>query len=34
MTEAKIMIKGMMCGHCQASVTKAISLVDGVSAAV
>ncbi len=33
MTEAKIKIEGMMCGHCQASVTKAISSVDGVSAA-
>ncbi len=32
MTEAKIMIEGMMCGHCQASVTKAISSVGGVSA--
>jgi copper ion binding protein len=33
MAEAKIKIKGMMCGHCQASVTKAISSVNGVSAA-
>jgi copper ion binding protein len=33
MTEAKIKIEGMMCGHCQASVTKVISSVDGVSAA-
>lgn len=32
MTEAKIKIEGMMCGHCQASVTKAISSVGGVSA--
>jgi copper chaperone CopZ len=31
MTEAKIKIEGMMCGHCQASVTKAISSVGGVS---
>ena len=33
MTETKIKIEGMMCGHCQASVTKAISSVNGVSAA-
>jgi len=33
MTETKIKIEGMMCGHCQASVTKAISSVKGVSAA-
>ena len=33
MTEAKIKIKGMMCGHCQASVTNAIKSVVGVSAA-
>ena len=33
MTEAKIKVEGMMCGHCQASVTKAITSVDGVSAA-
>ena len=33
MTETKIKIEGMMCGHCQASVTKAISSVDGVSVA-
>jgi len=33
MTEIKIKIEGMMCGHCQASVTKAISSVKGVSAA-
>ena len=33
MTEAKIKIEGMMCGHCQASVSKAISSVVGVSAA-
>ncbi|MFH0903947.1 MAG: copper ion binding protein, partial [Methanobacteriota archaeon] len=32
MTDAKIKIEGMMCGHCQASVTKAISSVVGVSA--
>jgi copper chaperone len=32
LTEAKIKIEGMMCGHCQASVTKAISSVGGVSA--
>ena len=32
MTEVKIKIEGMMCGHCQASVTKAISSVGGVSA--
>ncbi len=32
MAEAKIKIEGMMCGHCQASVTKAISSVGGVSA--
>jgi len=32
MTEAKIKIEGMMCGHCQASVTKAISSVGGISA--
>jgi len=32
MTEAKIKIEGMMCGHCQASVTKAISSLVGVSA--
>ena len=32
MTEATIQIEGMMCGHCQASATKAISSVDGVSA--
>jgi copper chaperone CopZ len=32
MTETKIKIEGMMCGHCQASVTKAISSVGGVSA--
>jgi copper chaperone CopZ len=32
MTEIKIKIEGMMCGHCQASVTKAISSVGGVSA--
>ena len=32
MTEAKIKIEGMMCGHCQTSVTKAISSVGGVSA--
>lgn len=32
MTETTIRIEGMMCGHCQASVTKAISSVDGVSA--
>jgi copper chaperone len=33
MTEVKIKIEGMMCGHCQGSVTKAILSVDGVSAA-
>ncbi len=33
MTEVKIKIEGMMCGHCQASATKAISSVAGVSAA-
>ena len=33
MTEIKIRIEGMMCGHCQISVTKAISSVKGVSAA-
>jgi len=33
MTEIKIKIEGMMCGHCQASVTKAISSVNGVSSA-
>jgi copper chaperone CopZ len=33
MTETKIKIEGMMCGHCQASVTKAILAVNGVSAA-
>ena len=32
MTEVKIKIDGMMCGHCQASVTKAISSVSGVTA--
>jgi copper ion binding protein len=32
MTEIKIKIEGMMCGHCQASVTKAISSLGGVSA--
>ncbi|MCZ7402923.1 MAG: cation transporter [Candidatus Methanoperedens sp.] len=32
MTEIKIKIEGMMCGHCQASVTKAIASVKGVSA--
>ena len=32
MTEAKIKIEGMMCEHCQASVTKAISSVGGASA--
>ncbi len=32
MSEAKIKIEGMMCGHCQASVTKAISSIGGVSA--
>jgi copper ion binding protein len=32
MTETKIKIEGMMCGHCQATVTKAISSVSGVSA--
>ncbi len=32
MTEVKIKIEGMMCGHCQASVTKAISSVSGISA--
>ena len=32
MTEVKIRIEGMMCGHCQASVTKAISSVGGISA--
>ncbi|MCX9085422.1 MAG: cation transporter [Candidatus Methanoperedens sp.] len=32
MTETKIKIEGMMCGHCQASVTKAIMAVSGVSA--
>ncbi len=32
MTEIKIKIDGMMCGHCQASVTKVISSVGGVSA--
>jgi copper ion binding protein len=31
MTETKIKIEGMMCGHCQASATKAISSVSGVS---
>jgi copper chaperone len=34
MTEVKIKIEGMMCGHCQASVTTAISSVNGVSAAI
>lgn len=32
MTEIKIKIEGMMCGHCQASASKAISSVGGVSA--
>lgn len=33
MTEIKIKIEGMMCGHCQSSATKAISSVVGVSEA-
>jgi copper ion binding protein len=33
MTEVKIKIEGMMCGHCQASVTKAITSINGVSGA-
>lgn len=32
MTETTIKIEGMMCGHCQASATNAISAIDGVSA--
>ena len=32
MTEIRIKIEGMMCGHCQASVMKTISSVNGVSA--
>ncbi|HEX7628196.1 MAG TPA: cation transporter [Candidatus Methanoperedens sp.] len=32
MTQIRIKIEGMMCGHCQASATKAISSVNGVSA--
>jgi len=31
MTETTIKIEGMMCGHCQASATKAISSMGGVS---
>ncbi|VVB84805.1 putative copper-exporting P-type ATPase A [uncultured archaeon] len=31
MAEAKIKIEGMMCGHCQKSVTEAISSLKGVS---
>lgn len=31
MTEIIIKIEGMMCGHCQASATKAISSMNGVS---
>lgn len=31
MTEARIKIEGMMCGHCQKSVTDAISSIKGVS---
>lgn len=30
--EKKMMINGMMCGHCKATVEKALAAVDGVSA--
>ena len=29
--QARIKIEGMMCEHCEATVTKAISAIDGVS---
>lgn len=32
--EKKMMINGMMCGHCKATVEKALAAVDGVSACV
>ncbi|MCD4704187.1 MAG: cation transporter [Methanosarcinaceae archaeon] len=31
MPETKIKIEGMSCGHCQTTVTNAISAIDGVS---
>lgn len=32
--EKKMVINGMMCGHCKATVEKALAAVDGVSACV
>jgi len=31
MTETRISIEGMMCGHCQMAVTKALTSVEGVT---